>query len=251
MELRNHYFVHLFLFTTLVFLHLPHPTISIRFPDPIHNDQTVTQQIRPVKLAVFALGSFWRSEAAFGCIPGVIRTTVGYAGGSKSNPEYRNLGDHAECVQVEYDANVIQYKELLDVFWASHDSRQVFGQGPDVGNQYRSIIFTNGTLEARLAAASKEREQTKSRSSIVTTQIQQLGTFHQAEPEHQKFELKRNRFLLQLIGNMPEEELLSSSLAAQLNGYAAELCPPDIQKRIDAKIDDVLKKNGWPVLRNV
>ncbi|XP_021305336.1 peptide methionine sulfoxide reductase A5 isoform X2 [Sorghum bicolor] len=88
--------------------------------------------------AVFALGSFWRSEAAFGCLPGVIRTSVGYAGGSKANPEYRNLADHAECVKVEYDPRLIHYRQLLDVFWASHDPREVFGQGPDVGNQYRS-----------------------------------------------------------------------------------------------------------------
>ncbi|RWW31444.1 hypothetical protein GW17_00003929 [Ensete ventricosum] len=191
-------------------------------------------------------------------------------------------------MQVEYDPRVIQFKQLLDVFWSSHDSRQVFGQGPDVGDQYRSIIFTNRTQEARLAAVSKEREQAKSRSSLVTTEIQQLGVFYPAEAEHQvflsflndiggqiavraiwsspsafiwnalltlpylvqKFELKRNRFLLQLIGNMPDEELTTSSLAAKLNGYAAELCPTIIQRKIDAKIDEIVK-NGWPVLREI
>ncbi|KAJ6807628.1 peptide methionine sulfoxide reductase A5 [Iris pallida] len=228
---------------------LSDPALGIRLPDPIR-DRPLRAPSGPVKVAVFALGSFWRSEASFGCLPGVVRTSVGYSGGSKPNPEYRNLGDHAECVMVEYDPNLIQFKQLLDVFWASHDSRQVFGQGPDVGDQYRSIIFTNGTLEARLAAASKEREQTKSRSSIVTTQILQIGIFHPAESEHQKFELKRNRFLMQLIGNMPEDELVSSTLAAKLNGYAAELCSPETQKKIDARIGDILK-NGWPVLRNI
>ncbi|WOL12961.1 peptide methionine sulfoxide reductase A5 [Canna indica] len=202
-----------------------------------------------LRTAVFALGSFWWSEAAFGCLPGVVRTSVGYAGGSKINPEYRNLGDHAECVRIEYDPKRIQFKQLLDVFWASHDPRQVFGQGPDVGNQYRSIIFTNGMQEARLAAASKEREQAKSRNSVVTTEIQQLGVFYPAEAEHQKFELKRNKFLLQLIGNMPDEELLASHLAAKLNGYAAELCPRNIQRKIDAKIDEI--KKSWPLLREI
>ncbi|XP_026395099.1 peptide methionine sulfoxide reductase A5-like [Papaver somniferum] len=223
---------------------------SIRLPDQISDvtkDSTVNQ---PLKTAVFALGSFWRSESVFGCLNGVVRTTVGYAGGAKTNPEFRSLGDHAESVQIEYDPRSIGFKRLLDVFWSSHDSRQVFGQGPDVGNQYRSMIFTSGPEEARLASVSKEREQTKSRSSIVTTQIQQLGTFYPAEPEHQKFELKRNHFLLQLIGNLPEEELEKSSLAAKLNGYAAELCPPRIQSRIDLKIDDILRK-GWPILREV
>lgn len=200
--------------------------------------------------AAFALGSFWRSEAAFGCLHGVLRTSVGYAGGSKANPEYRNLADHAECVKVEYDPWMIQYKQLLDVFWASHDPREVFGQGPDVGNQYRSVIFTNGTLEARLAALTKEREQAKDRSSVITTKIQPLGSFYPAEPEHQKFELKRKPFLVQLIGNLPEEELLSSTLAAKLNAYAAELCPPKTQKKISSKIDEIAKK-GWPILRDI
>uniref|UniRef100_A0A0E0L7I9 Peptide methionine sulfoxide reductase A5 n=1 Tax=Oryza punctata TaxID=4537 RepID=A0A0E0L7I9_ORYPU len=200
--------------------------------------------------AVFALGSFWRSEAAFGCLPGVIRTSVGYAGGSKARPEYRNLGDHAECVKVEYDPQLIQYKKLLEVFWASHDPREVFGQGPDVGNQYRSIIFTNGSMEARLAALSKEKEQAKDRHSVITTQIQPIGAFYPAEPEHQKFELKRKPFLLQLIGNLPEEELQTSTLAAKLNAYAAELCSPNTQNRINAKIDEIAKK-GWPILRDI
>ncbi|GJN29719.1 hypothetical protein PR202_gb17970 [Eleusine coracana subsp. coracana] len=200
--------------------------------------------------AVFALGSFWRSEAAFGCLPGVIRTSVGYAGGSKANPEYRNLADHAECVKVEYDPRLIHYKQLLEVFWKSHDPRDVFGQGPDVGNQYRSIIFTNGTIEARLAALTKEKEQAKDRSSVITTQIQPLGVFYPAEPEHQKFELKRKPFLLQLMGNLPEEELIASTLAAKLNAYAAELCPANTQKRISSKIDEIAKK-GWPILREI
>ncbi|XP_068646618.1 peptide methionine sulfoxide reductase A5-like [Aristolochia californica] len=66
----------------------------------------------------------------------MLRTSVGYAGGTKVNPEFRNLGDHAEAVQVQYDPSVIQFRKLLDIFWASHDSRQIFGQGPDVGPKY-------------------------------------------------------------------------------------------------------------------
>lgn len=66
----------------------------------------------------------------------------------------------------------------------------------------------------------------------------------------QKFELKRNLFLLQLMGNLPEEELERSSLAAKLNGFAAELCPPNVQKQINAKINDIMEKS-WPVLRDI
>ncbi|KAL1812526.1 hypothetical protein DCAR_0624760 [Daucus carota subsp. sativus] len=221
--------------------------LGIRIPDRIQKDP---KDEVVVKTAVFGLGSFWRSESVFGCLDGVVRTAVGYAGGSKTNPEYRSLGDHAECVKIEYDPRVINFRQLLEVFWSNHDSRQVFGQGPDVGNQYRSIIFTNGTEESRLATLSKEREQNRLKSSIVTTQIQPLGPFYPAESDHQKFELKRNHFLLQLIGNLPEEELQSSSLAAKLNSYAAELCPWRTQKRLDAKINDIVRK-GWPILQDL
>ncbi|KAH9711070.1 peptide methionine sulfoxide reductase A5 [Citrus sinensis] len=235
-------------FSVLYLLLLTDTALCIRLPDRVST--SVNDELgRPLKAAVFALGSFWSSEAVFGCLNGVVRTTVGYAGGSKTNPEFRNLGDHAESVQVEYDPRVINFRQLLEVFWTSHDCRQVFGQGPDVGNQYRSIIFTNGTEESRLAAHSKEREQMKSKSSIVTTQIQQLVAFYPAEPEHQKFELKRNPFLIHLMGNLPQEELEKSNLAAKLNSYAAELCPPRIQKQIDAKIKDIIRK-GWPILRD-
>ncbi|KAK3017922.1 hypothetical protein RJ639_004011 [Escallonia herrerae] len=252
-------------------LALANIAVGIRFPDRISEIPAGISNSQQLRTVAFALGSFWRSEAVFGCLDGVVRTTAGYAGGSKPNPDYRSLGDHAESVQdselslmekeprlldpnmvfmIEYDPRLITFRQLLEVFWSSHDSRQVFGQGPDVGNQYRSIIFTNGTEESRLAAVSKEREQTRSKSSIVTTQILQLRTFHPAEPEHQKFELKRDHFLLQLIGNLPEEELEKSSLAAKLNGYAAELCPPRLQKRIDGKINDIIRK-GWPILQEV
>lgn len=236
----------------LVLLLAAQTALCIRIPDRI-SDTTRYQPSNDqpsLRMAAFALGSFWRSEAVFGCLNGVVRTTVGYAGGSKTNPQYRSLGDHAESVLVEYDLRLISFRQLLEVFWSSHDSRQVFGQGPDVGNQYRSIIFTNGTEESRLAALSKEREQAKSKVSIVTTQIQPRWTFYPAEPEHQKFELKRNPLLLQLMGNLPEEELEASSVATTLNGYAAELCPPEIQKQIDAKINDIVKR-GWPMLREI
>ncbi|XP_058102441.1 peptide methionine sulfoxide reductase A5 [Magnolia sinica] len=252
MEVRKNNFLPL-CFALLSIVLMAQQSLAIRVPDrQIYSGQSAipSNPNRPLKVAVFALGSFWRSEAVFGCLPGVIRTTVGYAGGSKTNPEFRSLGDHAESVQIEYDPKLIQFKQLLDVFWSSHDSRQVFGQGPDVGSQYRSIIFTNGAEEARLASASKEKEQTKTKSTIVTTQIQQIGAFYPAESDHQKFELKRKQFLLQMIGNLADEELMRSTLATKLNSYAAELCPLKTQKQIDVKIDDILRK-GWPVLREV
>ncbi|CAN1227212.1 Peptide methionine sulfoxide reductase A5 [Linum perenne] len=232
---RNEPLHRLLLSILLLAISISNHASGIRLPERI-STKAVELPDQPLKSAVFALGSFWRSEAVFGCLHGVVRTTVGYSGGSKAFPEYRSLADHAECVQVEYDPRMINYRQLLDVFWSSHDSR--------------SIIFTNGTEESKIASVSKEKEQLKSRSSIVTTQIQQLATFYPAEPEHQKFELKRNPLLLQLMGNLPEEELERSSLAAKLNGFAAELCPAKIQGQINARINEIVKK-GWPVLKNI
>lgn len=84
--------------------------LCIRNPDRIPEPALdLPDQQQHLKIAVFALGSFWRSEAVFGCLPGVIRTTAGYAGGSKSNPEYRSLGDHAEAVRVFLLSNMIPF----------------------------------------------------------------------------------------------------------------------------------------------
>ena len=114
-----------------------------------------------------------------------------------------------------------------------------------MGEQYRSIIFTNASDEAKLAAVSKEREQTKLMDNLVTTQIQQFETFYPAEPEHQKFELRRNPALLQLLGLLPEEEFARSSIATKLNSYAARMCPPSTQKSFDAKVQDILKSRSF------
>ncbi|GFP90167.1 peptide methionine sulfoxide reductase a5 [Phtheirospermum japonicum] len=86
--------------------------LSIRFPDRIsENPEGAADQT--LRIAVFALGSFWRSEVAFGCLDGVVRTAVGYAGGSKPSPEYRSLGDHAECVQVVIFSFIFPYSETF------------------------------------------------------------------------------------------------------------------------------------------
>ncbi|CAM6101706.1 unnamed protein product [Calypogeia fissa] len=197
---------------------------------------------RPSATAVFALGSFWRGEAVFGCLPGVLKTRVGYCGGTKLIPDYRNIGDHAECVEVEYDSSTIRYEQLLDVFWSNHDPTQSFGQGPDVGEQYRSVILTQSEDETVLATLSKEREQIKLGPwAAVTTKVQPLSAFYPAEADHQKFELKRKITLLQLLGDWSEAELVTSTTAAKLNSYAAGFCEKPVRKLIDSKVSPLLK----------
>lgn len=205
----------------------------------IRPDQT-SKNMGETRVASFALGSFWRGEAAFGCLPGVVRTRAGYAGGLKQNPDYHSVGDHAEAVEVEYNPSMISFEQLLKVFWANHDPTQIFGQGPDVGPQYRSVVFTQDDEEAAVAAKSKAAEQNKLPQSEVVTEIQSMGVFYLAEAEHQKFELRRKPQLFQLLGDISDEDLTSSVLATKLNGYAANLCPPNMKKLLDTKVSPFL-----------
>ncbi|KAJ7521082.1 hypothetical protein O6H91_19G036900 [Diphasiastrum complanatum] len=211
---------------------------AIRLGNNENNPQMAAASLRdgsrPTRRAVFALGSFWRAEAVFGCLPGVVGTQVGYSGGSKQNPDYRSIGDHAESVEVEYDPTVIRYEQLLDIFWSSHDPTQLFGQGPDVGEQYSDE-------EAALAVVSRKREQAKLVDTQVTTEIEALEMFYPAEFEHQKFEMKRRPILVQLLGDSTEEDNTKSTAAARLNGYAAGMCSPSFQKLIDNKLNLYLK----------
>ncbi|EFJ16930.1 hypothetical protein SELMODRAFT_115477 [Selaginella moellendorffii] len=187
------------------------------------------------KIAVFAVGSSWSGEAAFGC----MRTRVGYCGGSKQSPEYRNIGDHAESVEGQCRLLLIEIFVQIGSRALRAAARrvptQVFGQGPDVGEQYRyfalflrdvilfslSIIFT--------ATVSKEREQAKRPYTMVATEIEPLETFYPAELEHQ------------LFGELAEEDFVRSSAAARFNGYAAGMCPAPVIKELDSKVSQFMQ----------
>jgi peptide-methionine (S)-S-oxide reductase len=142
------------------------------------------------RLAAFAAGCFWGVEDAFRHVPGVVATAVGYAGGHTSDPTYESVcthrTGHAETVLVEFDPARVPYEQLLRAFWKIHDPTQVGGQGPDLGDNYRSVIFTFGDDEAAAAQASMAAEQ-KHLAAAITTQIRPMGAFYTAEAFHQQY----------------------------------------------------------------
>jgi peptide-methionine (S)-S-oxide reductase len=142
--------------------------------------------------ATFAAGCFWGVEDAFRQVKGVTSTAVGYIGGHTQNPTYKevctNSTGHAEAVEVEFDPNQVSYKELLAVFFQSHDPTQLNRQGPDYGTQYRSAIFFHDALqeaEARETVAALGKSGAFQRP--IVTQIAAAPEFYRAEEYHQKY----------------------------------------------------------------
>jgi peptide-methionine (S)-S-oxide reductase len=142
------------------------------------------------EIATFAAGCFWGVEAAFRQVPGVLDAVSGYTGGHFENPTYRDVCSdttgHAEAVEVTYDPSRVSYERLLDAFWMMHDPTQVNRQGPDIGTQYRSAIFTHSAEQARAACASVEKQRAL-RQHPIATQIVDASTFWRAEDYHQRY----------------------------------------------------------------
>ncbi|XP_041457585.1 peptide methionine sulfoxide reductase-like, partial [Lytechinus variegatus] len=154
---------------------------------------------------------FWFPEAQFGCAPGVVRTKVGYTGGSKKFPTYYSLGDHTETVQIEFDRTKTSYEKLLRKFWANHDSTTCHK------NQYMSAIFYHGEKQKEVAESTRDEHQ-KTVKRQIQTKIKPAETFYDAEDYHQKYMLRQHRSLFQSLIFKPNEEV-SSYTAARLNGY--------------------------------
>ncbi|MBP1724951.1 MAG: methionine-S-sulfoxide reductase [Deltaproteobacteria bacterium] len=146
---------------------------------------------------------------------GVIRTRVGYAGGSKADPTYHDLGDHAETLQIDYDPTRISYRDLLDIFWQSHTpTRRPWSR------QYASIIFFQNEEEKRLAIETRDREEER-RGTKIQTEILPYSRFHLAEAYHQKYRLQQERRLMREFALIYPDPLyfVHSTAAARVNGY--------------------------------
>ena len=149
------------------------------------------------EIAYFGAGCFWHVELEFSNLKGVISTKVGYMGGDETHypkPTYENVctntTGHAEIIQVIFNPKIITYKKLLDLFWKIHDPTTMNRQGPDIGTQYRSIIFYTSEEQRKQAEQSKQTQQKKITGNIVT-EIIKAGKFHLAEEYHQNYLEKR------------------------------------------------------------
>jgi peptide-methionine (S)-S-oxide reductase len=166
--------------------------------------------------ATFGIGCFWGPDAQFGAIDGVVRTRVGYAGGTKRDPTYHSLGDHTEVFQVEFDPGSIAYRDLLEIVFNS--------QNPQ--HQTRKTQYQNVVLVATAAQQATLNEFLTTQGLTadgIGTRIEQLSRFYVAEDYHQKYRLRSVTSLMDAFeaAGYGDDELRESSIAAKLNGYAA------------------------------
>jgi peptide-methionine (S)-S-oxide reductase len=162
----------------------------------------------------------------------VIRTHVGYTGGTTENPTYYNLDGHTETVQIEYDPSRISYQELLDVFWTGHNpARQASSR------QYASIVFYHNEDQRRLAQASKEQYETQCDCQVYT-EIVPAATFYLAEDYHQKYQLRQSPTFMDVFADIYPDpvDFVNSTAAARVNGYLGGY---GTLANLQAEIDDL------------
>ena len=149
-----------------------------------------------IKIAIFGGGCFWCTEAIFKMLKGVIFVTSGYAGGTTladgRNPTYEEVSGgktgHAEVIRVEYDPTIISYKDLLAVFFATHDPTTLNRQGNDVGTQYRStILYTDEAQKQEAEGFIHELNISSSEGAPIVTEVKQLDKFYEAEQYHKDY----------------------------------------------------------------
>ena len=175
--------------------------VSVRAADPKPSAMT------PPKLekATFGAGCFWGVEYQYAKIPGVLSAESGYAGGKTENPTYEDIcakgTGHAEVIEVTFDPAKVTYRTLVEYFFKMHDPTQVNRQGPDIGDQYRSVIFTHSPEQQKTAEDVKiGLTLAKAFSRPIATQIEKAPKFWRAEEYHQKYyQLRRKKPYCHLV----------------------------------------------------
>ncbi|MBA2942602.1 peptide-methionine (S)-S-oxide reductase [Paenibacillus sp. CGMCC 1.16610] len=172
------------------------------------NDQTVT----------LGMGCFWSPDALFGQLAGITRTRVGFAGGTTENPTYRQLGDHSETVEMDFDSSIVSLEAILHVFWSNHNPVNI---NDYKGRQYRSLVLYRdpSQLDIIRKVMANSEEQGK---GTPDTEVAPFKGFYPAEDRHQKYYLKRYPDAIDKLSTLfpTEEALTNATLAARLNGLA-------------------------------
>lgn len=176
------------------------------------------------EIAVFGGGCFWCAEAVFESLKGVVSVAPGYAGGHVENPTYDQVSSgktgHAEVIKIEFDPSKITYRELLVVFFASHDPTTPGRQGDDVGEQYRSIILYANEEQKRQAEKIIEEINNRKGGELVVTQVEELKEFYEAEDYHKQYYLKHKTApYCELVIN-PKLEKVQNQFAKILKSHA-------------------------------
>jgi peptide-methionine (S)-S-oxide reductase len=166
--------------------------------------------------ATFGLGCFWGPDARFGAMDGVVRTRVGYAGGTQPDPSYHSLGDHTEVLQVDFDPDVVTYRDLLKDIFQQHDP-----QTQPSKMQYQNVVFASTTTQR--AAIDAVLATIGHTADGIETRIEQLSQFYPAEDYHQKYRLRSAPSFMSAFeeAGYGDEEIRDSPIAAKLNGYIA------------------------------
>ncbi len=161
---------------------------------PVRNDQ----QFTTIETATFGAGCFWKTEDAFLTVRGVIKTSVGYMGGDFANPSYLDvlsrITGHAEVAQIKYDSKLVNYEQLLEIFWQIHDPTSLNRQGADRGEQYRSVIFYHTLEQEKIARKSKQQLQLSGKfDRDLVTEIKPASEYYLADEYHQQYLAKQRK----------------------------------------------------------
>ncbi|SIR81674.1 peptide-methionine (S)-S-oxide reductase MsrA [Natronorubrum thiooxidans] len=181
--------------------------------------------------ATFGMGCFWGPDARFGAMEGVVRTRVGYAGGTTPNPRYYSLGDHTEVVQVVYDPGTVTYDELLEDCWANHDWTSTAHK-----RQYRGVILTHDDHQHEVATRQRTALEEQTGQSAETA-IERLEQLFLAEDYHQKYELRSTPVVGDELEAQYGDAFVDSTVVARLNGFVAGHGTPAQRNEVLARLN--------------
>ncbi|NBD25000.1 peptide-methionine (S)-S-oxide reductase MsrA [Paenibacillus glycinis] len=189
-----------------------------------------------ISTVTLGMGCFWSPDALFGQMRGIIRTRVGYAGGTLDHPTYRQLGDHTETVELDFDPRILSLEKVLDVFWRNHNP---FNINDYKGRQYQSLVLYRD-LDQQSVIQNVKNMQEEHGNRKLDTEIAPFNRFYLAEDRHQKYYLKRYPNAIDELSNLypSPQELTDATLAARLNGLAKGYV------NLQAILDEI---RAWPI----